>query len=402
MSVSSTLTDAAVVADAAVLMVSTTRGALQAAVAVVGQVPFLRSMPPVLAYTLVRVTGSVLTLSRTNYDTSVTARLTVNNPAGVDGEFLVSQPELAGHLAASAKGETKRAADAAVVSILFDGEKPVLRVAGFDLPLESRPTGEYPTLPLAPVGGFHVVDRVAFTSMVTRVLTAVGTDQLVPVFTAVSLQLDDTSAVLRCTDRFRMTCGTVPATGSGIVDVLAPGKDLSAALRRFTGDKLSVAMDGQYLFLICGDTTISLRLIIGDYPKVQHLMNTSKLAVKVTVDRVAFIKAARKAAAIAAGGEKNVCRVLLNVGPTSVALLPMLDDTRIATAGPHLEAQADSLPFEGLQLGLNPHYFTDMLDTFPTGDTLELHAVASGKPVMFTDADNPDFAHLIMTMTAPR
>lgn len=376
-----------------------TLGALRTALTAAGLSIDTRPAAPILGHVHVAAAGGRLRVSGTNFDTTVTANVTDAVVDDVDQVFVVNHAELLGNLVAAAKGDTKRVADAQQVCLsrLADGTI-ALGVAGFQLPLTAGRIDDYPSLPTLPDPAcFCEVDLERLRDLTARSAVAVGKDQLLPIFTALKVTLDQAGLHMEATDRYRITRGTIPiTTGQATSTTLVPAKPFAAALSKIAGSSAFVAvLDDATLVLTIGHATIWLRAQDGEFPNLDKVQAVGD---KVTFHRDDLVKILTKAAHLSLKGDPRAA-LRLEIHPDHITLYPRTRDAE-AIAGVDVPAHAEiSEPFS---VGFNPAYLLDMLGSLPAGDHVTLVATAGGRPGVWYTADSDQFHHIIMGMRLPQ
>ncbi len=377
-----------------------TLGAMRTALTAAGLSIDTRPAAPILAHVHIATAGGRLRVSGTNFDTTVTANVAdavvVDD---VDQVFVVNHAELLGNLVAAAKGDTKRVADAQQVSLsrLEDGTI-ALGVAGFQLPLTAGRLDDYPNLPTMPdPARFCEVDLDLLRDLTARSAVAVGKDQLLPIFTALKVTLDQAGLHMEATDRYRITRGTIPiTTGQATSTTLVPAKPFAAALSKITGSSAFIAvLDDATLVLTIGHATIWLRAQDGEFPNLDKVQAVGD---KVTFQRDALVKILTKAAHLSLKGDPRAA-LRLEIHPDHITLYPRTRDAE-AIAGVDVPAHAEiSEPFS---IGFNPAYLLDMLGSLPDGDQVTLVATPGGRPGAWYTEEANHFHHIIMGMRLPK
>lgn len=366
-----------------------------------------RSLPtrpsvPILAGLRLRAAGNEVVLSSFDYETS--ARITV--PAQVDesGEALVSGRLLA---------DICRSLPNRPVEITADESAMGLVCGPARFTLQALPIAEYPALPIMPneTGSIASGD---FATAVAQVVVAAGRDELLPVFTAVRVEIDGDRLSLLATDRYRMALKELdwrPTTTQAGGAALVPARVLSETAKSMTsGEAVTVNLaspesgDGLIGFEgsgPAGEREITTRLLDGEFPKVRHLMNViPTVAVRCKTDE---IQAAVKRVALVA--ERNT------------SLRMSLEDDRVvldAAAGDQaqgVEAVSAQIDVEGAErsisaAGFNPHYLQDALSVIDA-PYVHFSFTVPGKPCLLRglaelDGEPQDsYKHVIMLMRLP-
>ncbi|MGY4719046.1 DNA polymerase III subunit beta [Naumannella huperziae] len=368
-----------------------------------------RSLPnrpsaPVLAGLLLKADDTGLVLS--SYDNDTSARISIAAEVSDEGEALVSGRLLA---------EIARSLPNKPVELTADDSKMELVCGSSRFTLQGLPVMEYPALPSLPetVGTAPSGD---FAQSVAQVVVAAGRDELLPVFTAVRMEIDGDTVSLLATDRYRMALKEFtwhPATSQASGAALVPARVLSETAKSMTAGEeialsLSAGSSGDGLIGFEGDLgsggvrQTTTRLLDGDFPKVRHLMNIQP-ALSVRASVADLTAAARRVALVA---ERNTPLRML-IGEDTVTLEAATGDQ--AQASEAIDAVVD-LHGSGepaiTAAGFNPNYLLDALGALDV-PYVNFAFTAPGKPCLLTGLEDlagdpqTDYRHVIMLMRLP-
>ncbi|NYI71057.1 DNA polymerase-3 subunit beta [Naumannella cuiyingiana] len=368
-----------------------------------------RSLPnrpsaPVLAGLLLKADDTGLVLS--SYDNDTSARISIAAEVSDEGEALVSGRLLA---------EIARSLPNKPVELTADDSKMELVCGSSRFTLQGLPVMEYPALPSLPetVGTAPSGD---FAQSVAQVVVAAGRDELLPVFTAVRMEIDGYTVSLLATDRYRMALKEFtwhPATSQASGAALVPARVLSETAKSMTAGEeialsLSAGSSGDGLIGFEGDLgsggvrQTTTRLLDGDFPKVRHLMNIQP-ALSVRASVADLTAAARRVALVA---ERNTPLRML-IGEDTVTLEAATGDQ--AQASEAIDAVVD-LHGSGepaiTAAGFNPNYLLDALGALDV-PYVNFAFTAPGKPCLLTGLEDlagdpqTDYRHVIMLMRLP-
>ncbi|HVV12120.1 DNA polymerase III subunit beta [Amycolatopsis sp.] len=317
---------------------TTDRARLADALTAVGPAVPKRPAVPILGGALLNAHDGGLTISATDYDTEVTARL--SGTVHTTGALLVDHHEFAKLLAALVKGTRKRDADRLAVTVRTanDDGTPVVDLAGYTVPVTSYPVEEYPTIP-DPGSALVHVDRETFTRDMARVLVAVSKDSTCPMLTGINLELTPGTVTMAATDRFRVAVAPLPAisrTGFANSHALVPGH-LIPSVKRFSGDRVRIALDDvtdpSLVSFTSDDVTVSVRALRDQFPDYRQLMPTTA-AGTVHTERAALLAATCRAAAVLGAKRDRSGHVAMTVTAESIAVAPVLDDRADSVTAP--------------------------------------------------------------------
>ncbi|GAA5110209.1 DNA polymerase III subunit beta [Haloechinothrix salitolerans] len=252
----------------------TDRAALAHALTTVSVGLARRPAVPMLGGVLLDGRDGDLTLTATDLETVATVR--VPDAAPAPGRVLIDHTEATKLLGALVKGQRKRGADAAPVTVYTtDDGTAVLELGGYTMPMTTYAAEDFPTLPETPPTVAEV-DRERLTTEGRRVLVATGTDDTIPMVTGVQVRITPGTLTLAGTDRYRLAVAEVAATTTTEERaVLFPAPVLSAALKHATADRVRFGIGndwaGEWVSLACGNLTVITRPIEAQFPAYEEL-----------------------------------------------------------------------------------------------------------------------------------
>lgn len=351
---------------------------------------------PVFSRVLATVRPGEVELTTFDFDTAATVTLPVTG--ATPGRMLLDHPSITKVLSAAVKGSPKATVDRLDVTIDTPDHTPVVHLAGYSLPLDDTVTVDaFPALPptTAPT---HVVDRHALTGLVERVTVAADRGDTLPILTGINTILDKHSMTLTATDRYRLACGTIPVNGTTTEKVLIPAAVLAKLLPRLTSPQARLGVDviagTTWLTLADDTTTVRIRTLDGEYPKVSSILEQTPTRT-VTLARAQLLQAATRAASLSAAvraGKNNP--VTITVGPDVLTIAPATDGDRAKVTAPALPADITGRT-ETWTTGANPAYLLDAIATL-TADQVTLRLTDPGRPMVLTDADDTTYRHVLM------
>jgi DNA polymerase-3 subunit beta len=254
---------------------------------------------PVLGGVVLHTRGDHVTISATDYTTSVSVRVagTVRHP----GALVVDHAELTKLLVALVKGTPKRDADRLPVTVRTDDGTPVVDLAGYTMPLTNYVASDYPTVPDAAPTVAHV-DRHTFAENMGRVLVAVGTDDVLPMLTGVRLEFTPGQVTMAGTDRYRLAVASLPSVSATqaipMVPALVPARLLASTVARFTGDRIRIGLDSptepSLASLTSADVTVTVQTLDDSFPTYRRLLPDTATGA-IQTDRAELLKATRRA-----------------------------------------------------------------------------------------------------------
>ncbi|MEU7480485.1 DNA polymerase III subunit beta [Lentzea sp. NPDC042327] len=351
------------------------------------------SKPPVAVLGGVLLEGVDGQLALTTFDGEVHVRVKVATTTCTDGRLLVDHANLLGALDALLTGVTKKKAANMPVEIWASApDRPVLVFNGQEMPLKSLRIEDYPTPYPALPPVVAQVSRADWVADVERVLVAAGTDIVLPVLTAVYVELGEGAMTMTCTDRFRVATVQTRALLHKVAQpdepALVPAqtlKDLLKKVKESTENWVLIGRDSEnhVMSFSIGNVTLATFLIDSRFPTWRELLPTEQHG-HVTVDRDALIEQVKRASKVMKHLPRATGSVALFIKPDAAFARARAWERDEQVKVPALPATV--VDCEVSELWFNPKYLLEGLNAF-TGKTVSIFpSSAPTRPVLFFDA----------------
>jgi DNA polymerase-3 subunit beta len=232
------------------------------------------------------------------------------------------------------------------------------------------------------------IDSKDLVTGLAQVVRAASKDDARPILTGVLLQAEDGGLRIEATDSYRLAVRTLPGTEvlGERPQVLVPSRALSEVVRLLgDGSEVELTLGDRDVTFGLPDTTITSRLIEGDFPNTRQLLPT-EFPNRLKVDRLALLDALRRVRLLAR--ESTPVRIAQH--GDSIELSAVTQD--VGHAHESLDASYDG---DELTVAFNPDYLLDGLDAI-SGDEVTLETRDALKPAVLRDADTDDFLYLLM------
>ena len=338
----------------------------------VGAVVPAKTTLTALSNVLLQAEGSVLRLTATDLDLSMTTTM----PAKVEqpGALCIQARRANEIVRALPPGEVK-----------FGGKPDAVRIqcGKSDFKIHGADPDEYPKVTdQMKEKGFSIQAKM-LNRMVDRVIHAVSQDLSRVALTGVLWEFDKTSFSMVATDGSRLSKVTVPEKLSpGVArDVIVPGKALQHLQRLMPADsEVRISVSENYIGFDLGDTFLHSRLLEGPFPNYRPVIPTNNKH-KMTVERESLTQATRRVA------------ILANTLTHQIKLGMRGDAIALSVSTPDLgEAQEDVVAaYKGpeMDIGFNASFLLDILKCMDTDD-VEFALDRADTAAMVRPADGKD------------
>jgi DNA polymerase-3 subunit beta len=249
---------------------------------------------------------------------------------------------------------------------------------------------DFPPFPEAEDGATVAVPSKAFVETVAKVARSASRDETRPVLTGILVSAAGDELRMVATDSYRLAVKEtkLEAPLDGTVEANVPARALQELTRivgASEGEDLAVSVRTNQVVFEVGGTVLSSRLIDGQFPNYRQLLPDAyehelRLAAGEVTDVV------RRIALLA---QKNA--------PLRLAFAE--GELTVSARTPDIGEASESVPvpFQGepLEIGFNPDFLRDGLESVDSGDVL-LKLISPLRPGLLSAADGSGFLYLLM------
>jgi DNA polymerase-3 subunit beta len=257
--------------------------------------------------------------------------------------------------------------------------------------LRTLPTEDFPKLPDVPADGGLTVPAGAFVDTIARVARAASRDETRPHLTGVLVTASGNELRMVATDSYRLSVKetTLDQALEGDLEANVPARTLQELGRIATASGAEAikvaALENQVIFTI-GDVVLSSRLVEGRFPNYQQLLPES-YEHELRVSRQELLEVVRRVGLLA---QKNA--------PLRLRFTEGVLDVSAQTPDVGEASESLPVPFNGeeLEIGFNPEFFRDGLDSAES-DELVLKLISPLRPGLIqSGGDDAGFRYLVM------
>ena len=255
--------------------------------------------------------------------------------------------------------------------------------------LRTLPPEDFPKLPDAPADAV-VVPAPALIDTIGRVTRAASRDETRPHLTGVLVSAADRELRMVATDSYRLSVKetTLPEPLTGSLEVNVPARTLQELSRIATArgaDRIEVAaLENQVVFTVDG-VVLSSRLVEGRFPNYKQLLPEA-YEHELQINRGELLDVVRRISLLA---QKNApLRLHFTEGSLTVS-----------AQTPDVGEASESLPVpfggDSLEIGFNPEFFRDGLESAESDDLL-LKLISPLRPGLIQSGEGGGFLYLVM------
>jgi len=248
---------------------------------------------------------------------------------------------------------------------------------------------DFPALPEPGDDTTVVMPAPAFTETIARVSRSASRDETRPILTGVLVSAEGSSLRMVATDSYRLSVKetSLEAALPEGFEANVPARALEE-LTRLAGpetEAISIGVRSNQVVFSAGDTTLSSRLIDGQFPNYRQLL-PEQFEHELTLDTAEFLEVVERISLMA---QKNApLRLSFTEG-----------ELRVSAQTPDVGEASDSFaaPFAGepFEIGFNPEFLTAGLQS-AASDKVVLKLISPLRPGLLESADGSGFLYLIM------
>jgi DNA polymerase-3 subunit beta len=251
--------------------------------------------------------------------------------------------------------------------------------------------------PLPEPGGDAIVEvpAAAFVETVSRVARSASRDETRPILTGILVSASGSELRMVATDSYRLSVKETPLDRElqGSFEANVPARALQELVRLVPAGgtdeeetpSLTVGVRANQIVFQAGGAVLSSRLIDGQFPNFRQLLpDTYEHELRIAGDELTDV--VRRISLLA---QKNApLRLAFREGEVTVSA----QTPDVGEASETLPVAFSGEPFE---IGFNPEFLRDGLESVDTGD-LVLKLISPLRPGLIESADGSGFLYLIM------
>jgi DNA polymerase-3 subunit beta len=339
---------------------------------------------PILGNILLRADKTKLTLSSTNLEISINT--SIGAKVEQEGEITVSGKTLNDVVSNLSSGQ---------ITIESEQENIKITSGKFKSNILGSNSADFPSLPEKVGKNPITIKTNDLLNSLTKVLFAVSTDETRPILTGVLFVFDKKSLKLVATDGFRLSevklKSEVDIEDMKIIVPRAVLYELTKIGESSEEIQLSYEKESNQIIFTIGDTTLSSRIIEGEFPDYEKIIPTSSLSL-ISVDKSELEKSIKLASVFARDSGKIVKLKVLEDQLTITA-----ESSASGNQEMSLEIRSDPPDGEVKEVNImfNYSFIEDVLKVI-TDDEVKIVFAPDNKASKFIDSKSPNFLHIIM------
>lgn len=351
---------------------------LAKALSAVGKIATPKAGLPILSNVLLRAEDTKLTVAATNLEVAMTASLN----AKVDEQGAITVP---------ARLLTDFVSNLPHANVEINSEETKLKVVcgGFSSVINAMLADDYPAMPEPAEANELVIDGGTLKAAIQGVTVCAGNDITRPVLTGVDFYSENGELYMAATDGYRLAERRIMATNKVLTSIV-PSSTLMDVARLLPDGDATIKYNDEQMSFICGDLTVTSRLIDGKYIQYRQLL-PSETNFVAKVNRADLMKATRMASLFAHAVANTI---VLDGNPEAHTLTVRTATSQLGNNSSEIEADFSKVEGDTCSVNVNAKFLADALNNLE-GDEATLMFNGGLAPIMLKGA-NPDYRHLIM------
>jgi DNA polymerase-3 subunit beta len=341
-----------------------------------------RQTLPALANVLIRAEGERVSLTTTDLEIELVAKLAIPVEAG--GEITVPARKLMDICRALPEG--------AELALQNDGERAIVRSGRSRFTLATLPASEFPTVDDISVSRELSLSQAALKSLIERTSFAMANQDVRYYLNGLMLELGADGLKAVATDGHRLSLAQMDVWDQGdhTQQVIVPRKGVQelGRLLEATDEQAKVAVGTSHVRVELPDLRFTSKLIDGrfpDYGRVVPKGGDKTLSVERETLRQALVRAS----------------ILSNEKYRGIRLMMAEGLLRIQAHNPEQEEAEEELevvfPAAEMEIGFNVNYLLDVLGTIQ-GDQVELTFRDGNSSALIRDPEDSQTLYVVMPM----
>lgn len=281
------------------------------------------------------------------------------------------------------------------ITLIVDGDKKTitLKTPSTEMDLKGLDPEQYPRIKEINNQEAISLDTKDFVQALNETIVSVSKQESRPILTGVHLRLTDTHFIVEATDSHTLSQKRLPKPENvpTDLDVVLPSLAIKQ-LQQLTSDKLFFTYDDSSAIFTNEDTTLTTRLLEGNYPDVDRLLG-GHYGRQTVMDTKELQDTVKRAQIILSNGEKG--HTLLHTD--GIATITAKAPENVANLSETLTTFTETLEEDETQtfdIAFNPSFMAKLLATLKT-DLVNIDFMGPVRPMRITPQEDNSLLHLL-------
>lgn len=281
-----------------------------------------------------------------------------------------------------------------ITLIVDDTKKTItLKTPSTEMDLKGLDAEQYPRIKEINNQEAISLDTKDLIQALNETVVSVSKQESRPILTGVHLRFTDTHFIVEATDSHILSQKRLPKPENAPTDLDLVLPSLAVKqLQQLTNDKLFFTYDDSSAIFTSEDTTLTTRLIEGNYPDVDRLLG-GHYTRKAVMDRAELHDTVKRAQIVLSNSEQGRAQLDTNGVATLTAKTPDNVANLSETLTTFTETLNDEEPQE-FTICFNPSYMVKLLATLKT-DLVNIDFMGPFRPMRITPQEDDSLIHLL-------
>lgn len=281
------------------------------------------------------------------------------------------------------------------ITLIVDGDKKTitLKTPSTEMDLKGLDAEQYPRIKEINNQEAISLDTKDLIQALNETVVSVSKQESRPILTGVHLRFTDTHFIVEATDSHILSQKRLPKPENAPTDLDLVLPSLAVKqLQQLTNDKLFFTYDDSSAIFTSEDTTLTTRLIEGNYPDVDRLLG-GHYTRKTVMDRAELHDTVKRAQIVLSNSEQGRAQLDTNGVATLTAKTPDNVANLSETLTTFTETLDDEEPQE-FTICFNPSYMVKLLATLKS-DLVNIDFMGPVRPMRITPQEDDSLIHLL-------
>ena len=281
-----------------------------------------------------------------------------------------------------------------ITLIVDDTKKTItLKTPSTEMDLKGLDAEQYPRIKEINNQEAISLDTKDLIQALNETVVSVSKQESRPILTGVHLRFTDTHFIVEATDSHILSQKRLPKPENTPTDLDLVLPSLAVKqLQQLTNDKLFFTYDDSSAIFTSEDTTLTTRLIEGNYPDVDRLLG-GHYTRKTVMDRAELHDTVKRAQIVLSNSEQGCAQLDTNGVATLTAKTPDNVANLSETLTTFTETLDDEEPQE-FTICFNPSYMVKLLATLKS-DLVNIDFMGPVRPMRITPQEDDSLIHLL-------
>lgn len=346
---------------------------------------------PVLKYVYIDVQEKALVLKSSNSTTTLEKTI----PAGENTLTITGEPT---QLLLDAKFFLNVANSLADDTIDFiidkDTKKATFKTPSTEMALKGLDASEYPRIKGIDNETAILLDTKAFVDALNKTVISVSKQESRPILTGVHMVAKEDKLLIEATDSHTLSQKDLPKPENldPNLSIVIPALSVKQ-LQQLTGDNLLFSYDQTGAIFRTGDTTLTTRLIEGNYPETDRLL-LAHYGRQATFDTAEIKNTLKRAQIILSANSQHGHTTLKTDGLATISAKAIGDEANLSETLTTFSEILDDDEDTNFSITFDPALAIKLLATIDS-ETVAFDFLSSVRPCQITPTDDTTLRHLL-------